>query len=75
MLQRSMRPWLWTVFVVMAVGMTACSGVPRSPVLSFEAPFAGHPSGMATVGEGHDPSQPALSVAPGRQAAGIADAT
>jgi hypothetical protein len=43
MRQRSMRPWLWTVFVVMAVGMTACSGVPRGHVSSFEAPFAGHP--------------------------------
>jgi hypothetical protein len=74
MLQRSMRPWLRAVFVVMAVGMTACSGVPRSPVSSFEAPFAGHPSGMATVGEGHDPSQPAPSGEPGGQAAGIADA-
>jgi phospholipid-binding lipoprotein MlaA len=56
MLQRSMRPWLWTVFVVMAVGMTACSGVPRGPVSSFEAPFAGHPSGMATVSEARDPA-------------------
>jgi phospholipid-binding lipoprotein MlaA len=56
MLQRPMRTFLWMVFVVMAVGMTACSGVPRGPVSSFEATFAGHPSGMATVSEGRDPA-------------------
>jgi phospholipid-binding lipoprotein MlaA len=54
MLQRPMRTWLWTVFVMIAVGMTACSGVPRGPVSSFEATVAGHPSGMATVHEGSD---------------------
>jgi phospholipid-binding lipoprotein MlaA len=56
MLQRSMKTWLWTVFVVMAVGMTACSGVPRGPVSSFEATFASHPSGMATISEERDPA-------------------
>jgi phospholipid-binding lipoprotein MlaA len=38
----------------MAVGMAACSGVPRGPASSFGAAFAGHHSGMEAVGEGGD---------------------
>ena len=38
----------------MAVGMAACSGVPRGPASSFEAAFAGHHSGLAAVSEGGD---------------------
>jgi phospholipid-binding lipoprotein MlaA len=56
MLQRSMRTLLCMLFVVMAVGMTACSGVPRGPASSFGAAVAGHPSGMATVNDGRDPA-------------------
>ena len=38
----------------MAVGMAACSGVPRGPASSFEAAFAGHHSGLAAVSAGGD---------------------
>jgi phospholipid-binding lipoprotein MlaA len=54
MRQRPMRTLLWMMFMVMAVGMAACSGVPRGTTSSFEAAFAGHHSGLTAVSEGGD---------------------
>jgi phospholipid-binding lipoprotein MlaA len=54
MRQRPMRTWLWMVLVVMAVGMAACSGVPRGTTSSFGAPFDSHHSGMVAISEGVD---------------------
>jgi phospholipid-binding lipoprotein MlaA len=51
-----MRLLLWMMFMVMAVGMAACSGVPRGPASSFEAAFDGHHSRTATVIEMVDPA-------------------
>jgi hypothetical protein len=54
MRQRPMRTLLWIMFMVMAGGMAACSGVPRGTASSFEAPFDSHHSGMAAISEGVD---------------------
>ena len=57
-----MRTRLWMVLLVMAVGMAACSGVPRGTASSFEAPFDSYHSGMAAISDDVDttaqPSQP-----------------
>jgi phospholipid-binding lipoprotein MlaA len=62
MRRRSMRTRLWMVLLVMAVGMAACSGVPRGTASSFEAPFDSYHSGMAAISDDVDttaqPSQP-----------------
>jgi phospholipid-binding lipoprotein MlaA len=62
MRQSSMKTRLWMVLMVMAVGMAACSGVPRGTASSFEAPFDSYHSGMAAISGGVDttaqPSQP-----------------
>jgi phospholipid-binding lipoprotein MlaA len=60
---RPMRAWLSMVFVVIAVGMAACSGGPRVTASSFDASFDGHQSEMATVIEVVDPAAGRTSAA------------
>ena len=54
MRQRFVRTLRCMMCMGMAVGMAACSGVPRGPASSFEAAFAGHHSGMEPVSAGSD---------------------
>lgn len=54
MRQRFVRTLPWMMVIGMAVGMAACSSVPRGPASSFEAAVAGHHSGMAAVSAGGD---------------------
>jgi phospholipid-binding lipoprotein MlaA len=56
MRQRPMRTLLAIMFLVMAVGMAACSGVRSGTAASFTAAIGGHQAGMAAVGEGHGPA-------------------
>jgi MlaA lipoprotein len=50
------RTLLWMMFMGMAVGMTACSGVRSGAASSFKASFDGHRSGMMAVSAGSDPT-------------------
>jgi phospholipid-binding lipoprotein MlaA len=56
MRQRLMRTLLWMMFMGIAVGMAACSGVRSGTASSFKASFDGHQSGMVAVRAGSDPA-------------------
>jgi phospholipid-binding lipoprotein MlaA len=54
MRQRGVRTLLCMMFMGMAVGMAACSSVPRGPASSVDPAIFGHRAGMAAVREGDD---------------------
>jgi hypothetical protein len=56
MRQRPMMTLLAIMFLAIAVGMAACSGVRSGTAASFTAAIGGHQAGMAAVGEGHGPA-------------------